>query len=258
MGIYGMLLTILFFSVILGLLLLYFRKKRLEEENYHLVVQQQLLEAHYDAVREQIEWERRFLHDIKNHLETMEYLLSCPDGQQEISRQYEQEIKRLGRDFGICEWTDNAVVNVALYNKFRQCEREGIEVQADIYADSLIEFDEWTILTILYNLFDNAMEANRHLRDGKKKYLNLSMIQKGQELFLRFENPRERTYGPKSGQRTSKKDQVNHGLGIQILKETVQRQRGSIQILQGEEEFVVEICLKNGRQIDRGRKTWEK
>ena len=38
MGIYGILLTGLFFSAILGLLLLYFRKKRLTEENYNLAV----------------------------------------------------------------------------------------------------------------------------------------------------------------------------------------------------------------------------
>ena len=65
MGIYGILLTGLFFLAILGLLLLYFRKKRLTEENYNLAVQQQLLAAHYDAVREQVERERRFRHDSR-------------------------------------------------------------------------------------------------------------------------------------------------------------------------------------------------
>ena len=248
MGIYGILLTGLFFSAILGLLLLYFRKKRLTEENYNLAVQQQLLAAHYNAVREQVERERRFRHDIKNHLETMEYLLSVPDSQPDISRQYEQEIKRLGRDFRIREWTDNAVVNVALHNKFRQCEREGIEVQADIHAESLQGFDELAILTILYNLFDNAVEANRHLKAGKKKYLHLSIVRNGQNLLLRFENPKEKTYGPRNGQKTSKEDQVNHGLGIQILKETAQRQRGFVQILQGGEEYVAEVRLGIGRQ----------
>lgn len=231
------------FAAVLALILLYFRGKRVKEENYYLAIWHQLMETHYEAIRDQMERERRFRHDIRNHMQTLEYLIKKPKGQEKIYQQYEQDLEDMSREYIIREWTDNAVVNVALHNKICQCRREGIRVKLWAETEKIQDYDEMAVVTALYNLFDNAIEASRYLEEGTDKYLNIKLQEEDKGLLFSFENPKARSYEPEKGERTVKADKKNHGLGLVILKEMAEKNHGSLELQKEDTRFLVKLYL---------------
>ncbi len=143
--------------------------------------------------------------------------------------------------------TKNEALNVVLREKGRICKKEGIELTCIIDASTLSFLKDYDVYSLFGNIFDNAIEALRQVKE-KKKVLALQINTKGNFLRitsynrfvgdLRFEN---------GIPVTTKKDKINHGYGLKSISNIVKKYGGQLRIKTKDNIYTLTILF----QIDK-------
>ena len=104
--------------------------------------------------------------------------------------------------------------------------------------------DDFSIITILGNLIDNAIAASVKCEHS---WMTLSMNQQDSYLEIHMQNNHMETILEKDGvfQSTKEKDGFLHGLGIKNIRSTVEQLNGQIEISYTKDTFDVSILVPN-------------
>jgi len=192
-------------------------------------------------LQETLRWSksvRSLRHDLNNHLLSVRQYISSGDSQKALS--YIDKIAGSLPDIPNITDTNDHTLNAILDLKRMVCNQEGIALKCYL-PDSMPEYDDVALNTVLGNLMDNAIEAERN---ETEKEIRISVEIEGDYLHITVQN---RIHAPVlvDGKlpETSKKDKQNHGLGLFSVTETVTQNDGVINFFEKDGWLIVDVLM---------------
>ena len=221
------------------------KNRRLEMER-NLYRQQALQYQYYERQEEKYEESRKLIHDIRNHIQAMEALYSR-EGAMEAAR-YAGDIHRMLNRFGQKYYTSEKLLNLILNDKADAMQRA--KVREDIKVGELsLAFMESTDVTALFaNLLDNAIAA---ASGSREKYVRLRVGEARQFLSIVMENSCDSKPRCKGGRFRSAKP-GHEGLGLEIIRRTVERYGGDVSFEWRDGVFYTRVLLGNCQAVGKG------
>jgi sensor histidine kinase regulating citrate/malate metabolism len=169
---------------------------------------------------------RAIKHDIGNHLFCIQHFLE--NGHLEEARNYLNNIDEKIVSNDMFSNSGNLVIDALLNSKYELFVQEGIEIEKTIIVPQKLKIDNLDLCVVLSNVIDNAIEACKKIKSGKKS-IWLSVDYKKELLFINIINTYEQEIKQINNRFiTTKKDKENHGIGLQNVKSTVAKYNGYI------------------------------
>ena len=119
--------------------------------------QSKLQHRYYDNLESKYMQSRKLIHDIRNHLQSIERLYELKDNDR--AKEYTNDIHMMLNELNQKYYTSNRVLNVILNDKFLSIKNADIKLDykiGDVNLDFIREID---VTTIFANLLDNSIEA---------------------------------------------------------------------------------------------------
>lgn len=183
---------------------------------------------------------RKIRHDMTKYLDITSNLISS--GKSEEALRYLEKIQTEKIDHTFHPITTSSdVINALLNTKFSYCKKHGIDFVYQITAN-VSTFSEMDLSVLLGNLLDNAIEAAEKCEQPfvriticeSKAYLVVIVTNSIGASVLK-ENPNFKT---------TKKDQLHHGLGLLTVKDIVEKYDGIFNIDEEGRNLLVDVRLK--------------
>ena len=194
------------------------REKERMAKNY-LDAQKQ----YYELLRDKDLQTRKFRHDIRSHLATMQIL--CQKGNYEGIKEYLDNINGIVDNMANSFSVGHEIIDAMLNQYAYQANKEGIEMKVSGRIPNNLNISTFDLCTIFSNLLQNAIEAASKCKSGK--IYVLCQHYKG-NLLLTIQNDFEKKPESVGGWfKTSKLDEQNHGFGMMNVKECVERNGGT-------------------------------
>ena len=212
-----------------------------ENANYKMQAEINRLQKDYALqIDENLKILRSVRHDIKNHL----IIIDGYAAQKKFEKIHEY-ISRIGDRFKDTApiQTSSTAVSAILNEKSALAQQKNISCEITCNFPSL-KIDDFTMITILGNLLDNAITAASKCSDG---WIKADLQQEDSILVITIDNSHAEEIQEKDGVFTSTKtDNADiHGIGIKNVRKAVNDLRGQIEITYTENTFHVCIMLPN-------------
>ena len=181
---------------------------------------------------------RGFRHDLKNHLQVLNCLLGM--NRLERAREYLQEIGDFvdRNDFNVNSGVP--LVDAVLGSKIAMAKRLEIDIHHTVLLEEDLPIEALDLCSLLGNTLDNALEACQKIAEGGERRIELALLARGGKLELTVRNTAPSGCG--SSLQSTKKEE-GHGLGLSIVRKSVEKYNGEIHIGCDAGEFSVRICL---------------
>lgn len=179
--------------------------------------------AHFNAYQEVQTETRRVRHDMKNHMLCLSHLAN--EGKLDEIKQYLSQLNLAVEQLDMELHCGNILADAICNEKQQLASEQGISIEIEGRMPEDIRIDSIDICTIFANALDNAIEAVAEL-DSNKRWIRIEISHQEQILFVRFINPiasRKNIF-----LRTSKKDTLNHGFGLQNIRRSVEKYHGEM------------------------------
>jgi hypothetical protein len=211
--------TFFLYDVIMKVMWEQMDKKLLEQQNQYYAKQ-------FSIMKESLQSLKEMKHDWKNHLSAVHSLIQR--GEIEKSLLHISEMLQISSQMGQAH-TGNIVVDSILNFKLQEVFRNNIEVSLDINIPESLNIPSFDLTVIIGNLIDNAMEAVLKLENNR--YINIKMSYDKGRFLCCIMNPFDGTVHKVLNQyRTTKKMSEYHGIGLESIKSTLKKYKGSIEI----------------------------
>lgn len=140
-----------------------------------------------------------------------------------------------------CIQTGNTLMDYLINKKIVEAKRYNIKTYAEIIVPSQIAVSEDLLCTVLLNLLDNAIEASRKVTNPDIQ-ISISVI--NAYLVCKISNKVDNEVLQNNPTlRTTKKDSANHGLGLKIIRESIEKANGILQISLENHYFIATSML---------------
>lgn len=215
-------------AVNLIFMLLYNQMQQLHAD--HLTMQLSLQReeadtAYYQALREQSEAQRILIHDIRNHLSTID-ALARTDGSEAIS-DYIAKLDKTLLPQQHSRMCSDPILNLVLLQFRERCQKQNIVFQCDVRENCLTTLDAPSITTLYGNLLSNAIESAENSTD---RIIELSVTRSEEQeiVIISVVNSCDIAPIPDSDGRfhTRKRDRNVHGVGLKSIQRIVDRHNG--------------------------------
>jgi len=207
-----------------------------EKENKAKLMQQQSKEMllHYHERELAQQNVRKLYHDIKNHLAVLKEL---PLDERNA---YLANIQEVISDFERFPSTGSQVLDVILSDKMALMETLGIRFSHNLSLDDTMRLENIDIVTIFGNAVDNAIEACIQI-PMSERFIKINSASGRGMLIVKISNPT--ILKDAKNLKTRKKDQENHGIGLQNIKMSVEKYHGEMVTEIKDEIFSLSILL---------------
>lgn len=193
---------------------------------------------YYNNLEKKYDSSRKVIHDMKNHLQSMEQLYDMEEHQK--GKKYGEDMMELLNSFSQDYYTTNAVLNIVINDKVELGKTYGIDTTCklnDVYLDFMREID---VTTIFANLLDNAIEAAKEVTDSPYIILKANKVQ--EFIVISIINS---SIGKKLDHDkkiiSSKKN--HEGLGLGNVKMALEKYEGHMRIDEEEDMFKVSLFI---------------
>ena len=212
-------------------------KYQMDNEKYEMFLLSQ--EKHIRLLITEDEKKRKLRHDMNAHMLAMNTLIE--NEQWEELQQYFSQIKDNLNEIQVQKYTSISAVDAII----SEWHSKAAELQAIwVWEGTITQTDRITIFelcTVFSNLLSNAVEAIEKLQSVRKIHIKVTNFQ--DKLVLSIGNSCEQNIDTQFRPKTSKKDEINHGLGLRNVEDIVNKHGGSITYQGKSEWFQVEIIL---------------
>lgn len=189
----------------------------------------------YRMLEEQYLCMERLRHDMKNHVLGLRGLLERREW--EKMEQYLQKMEEAGALAEPEETTGNHVVDVLLGQKRQRAKQASISWECQVQFGKHMEADDFDLCVILGNILDNAIDACEKSQ-GERWICVQSGIVKD-FLLLEVKNSTEEKELPKP----SKAAFREHGIGLNNVREAVEKYNGAVNIELKDQVFAISVLL---------------
>lgn len=228
----------IYFTNIFGAIL---KNNQLKQEIELEKQQSALSYRYYERVEQQYQESRKVIHDIRNHIQTIERLLEL----QETSALYEytSNIQEMLNKLGMSYFTSVKVLNIILNDKKLKMEKLGIKLDITIRNITLDFMRDIDITTVFSNLLDNAIEA---ANQSKEKWILFHAENKHDFISITIQN--SFLTCPKKDKHMFRSSKPNHsGCGLKNIERVLSNYNSDIQyrVVENENErfFLVSLML---------------
>ncbi|MEE0510007.1 MAG: GHKL domain-containing protein [Peptococcaceae bacterium] len=186
-----------------------------EQEQFEQQMESQL--KHMDEIVLKQNELRRVKHDMVNQLIAIKSYLDNADisgGQQYVAGLTDQ-LQYISQSIN----TGNNALDAILSTKKSLAESKGIVFNTEIRIQERLPLDAKDLCIIFGNALDNAIEACDRLPENAEKRIDLLLVQDAHSLFCTLSNT-----APANNDRrftTSKADTINHGFGLQNIRDAL-------------------------------------
>lgn len=217
------------------------------KENMEKRIREEILEkqcAYYIRQnRESTEWWeelRRFRHNMKQHYILENTYLEKQD-YDALKRYCSENLLFLDKKKNISN-SGNIYIDSVINYKADVADKEGIELIANAEVPQDAEMNAEDISICLGNLLDNAIEAVKEL--SEEKVIRIQVTADGNNMVITIKNRYINKIYRKGGRYlTSKKNDREHGLGLLIVRQIVEKYDGKVIIQDEDNVFDVMILM---------------
>lgn len=174
-------------------------------QRQHMEMQTESINALEHNYRQQ----RRVTHEFEHHLQVLDELLT--NGAAADARDYIRSLRSSRSYRTISVNSHHSVIDVILNQKYQTAKESGIKMQLQVNDLSGVTILTESLVVILSNLLDNAIEACRRL-DGYRE-IDCSVL-RDDSLYIAVRNTSEPVQVEDGQIATSKDDALNHGYGL--------------------------------------------
>lgn len=181
---------------------------------------------------------RMIKHDMNNQLQVVADLIK--------NHEYDKAdelLKKIGVNLNKTQDyinTNNSVLNTIINNKIDMARSQKIEFTVCIHK-SVKKMDDVDICSVVGNVLDNAIEAELKETEDKRE-IELYIFWDGQDCVLRVKNYISKAVLCNNPElNTSKTDKKYHGLGTSIIKDTVEKYNGTVDMYEENDMFCCEV-----------------
>lgn len=201
------------------------------------------VEAEYSAMLREQEEREVLLHDIRHHMQVICEM--AEKGQNGEILQYMEEVYGVLRKGRNRDLVNHALLNLILNRKLREAEEEGIAFQWDPEDMGALGLEPVEICALFSNILDNAIEANRKLPEGTKRWIQFKCKRKGELLTISAANPlADRIRWAGNLPKTTKPHREGHGLGMRSIWQIVHAHGGHMLIETENGVFSLKVYLR--------------
>jgi sensor histidine kinase YesM len=233
-------------GVVLFLYFLFFRIVREYEEKSVYKIMLRQMESQQKYLQESVQTynEMRCLrHEIKNHVFYMQTLLK----QKKLSdlEDYFHQVYHREYAFDMID-SGNDAVNALLSQKRAYAESKNIHVSIQTAIPNSLPIDEADLCAVMSNLLDNAMEACESLPNPS---ISFAVQQAGQYIHISCKNTVAFDVCKENPDLQTTKQLGNHGVGLRIVREIVEKYDGMMNFNVEDMVFVITLMLKVGADL---------
>lgn len=193
---------------------------------------------YYTALESKYNSSRKVIHDVKNHMQTIDSLYEV--GESKEAKVYLKEMYGLLDSLGQKIYTENKVLNVVINDKVHLAKKQDIDIEVFIGEVDLSFIKEIDITTIISNLLDNAIEAVKEI-DNKKITFKIDNF--NNFLIISVANSFKKVKVINNDFKTTKENHL--GLGLKNIKRTTEKYLGSVNIKMANNMFKINIMIPN-------------
>lgn len=196
----------------------------------------------YHSISENYEKQRKKVHEFKNHMSCIMALAQ--------NNEYEKLKEYLGtmqadimQDMDLID-TNHTLINAILNSKYYEAKQKGITFVFKVNDLSKVKLADEDIVVILSNLLNNAFEA---CETCEEKIIRLKFIQEENQIIIAVANT-FKTVPIRDGDtfQTSKVENKEiHGIGIENIKDAVEKYQGMYAITCEDNYFKFSILISN-------------
>jgi len=210
--------------------------------NKMLIQQNNNYEHQFELMKASLAATRAYRHDLMNHISTLYSLFE--NDEKEKLKEYLSELmmnnKVIKSDYS---HSGNLVIDSILNFKLQEAENLGIHVNLDVCVPEHLEVKSFDMTVILGNLLDNAIHACSLLPDDKKVIKAVIRYDKGR-LIIDIKNHYNNKIIYENGNIiTTNDDKINHGIGINNVRNAVEKYDGILNIEHSDNIFSVTALL---------------
>ena len=212
-----------------------------ENTNYRFKLELDKMEQEYSAkLDDKLNQLHSLRHDMKNHLIVIDGYAS-----QHNDRKIHEYIHNISEDLSLTNAVDSGshIVSALIAEKENKAKSQNIRCEINISTPG-INIDDFSITTIIGNLFDNAIKAASECEHG---WIRFSLTQTGSYMNIVIENSYSGNIIESNGEFTSTKNDnvLPHGIGIKNVRKVVSNLNGHIDFSYASGYFSVKAELPN-------------
>jgi sensor histidine kinase YesM len=222
-------------------------KYYVEQSEKQLLVQQNAAFARqFELIQQSQENLRMLRHDMKNHVMTINALLS--KGNRTELQEYLKKINANIESEILHVETGNPLVDSILNYKIEEAIRSGARVRIDAHIPERLNIDPFDLNVILGNLMDNAIEGIREARD---KEIRMEIVLDRSMLFIKLQNPFSGVLRKHQGELlTTKGSNRIRGIGLRSVQSALARYDGTLDVEADGGLFTATALLYNIKNTD--------
>lgn len=200
----------------IGLLyLIYNLEKATEHEQTLLILKQQmtLQSKNIRALEHNYRMQRTLTHEFEHHLLTLKDLLA--QSHDDAASLYLQKLLNDRSSHLVAVNSHHPIIDVVLNEKYRTAQNHSINMQIKVNDLSQICISSDTLVVLLSNLLDNALEAAQNCSKDKEIYCNILLED---SLYISIRNTCNPVKMVDGNIPSTKGNKQNHGYGIPTIK----------------------------------------
>ena len=239
----------LFFIILFLVLMLYiYQLGYSKEENIRLLEEQKIYElerTEFNSLSETTERLRKMKHDMQIYVDAINVLAKDKKWDELIAytEQYHNTLATTQSAIA----TGNIAIDCILTAKLDYAEKHGIKTEYSIMAPENFPLDSVELSSILGNIWNNSIEAGERLiisDPTEHPYIYFYIKPYQNMILIHIENNYDGVIkGSIDGDLLSVNQGKEHGLGIRLVKELVEKADGVLQITSDNKIFSVHIMI---------------
>ena len=192
---------------------------------------------------------RGMKHDMKNYIADIDALVNQESehhSEQAALKQYLNSLQASVEQLDMKYNTGNPVTDTIIQRYVQLTQKNDIDFKADFIFPSNMNIDAFDLSIIINNALDNALEACKRQKDGKKT-IELNAYQRENMFFIIIKNSFDGTLTRNEidGRLlTTKTDSKNHGLGLRNIELCAEKYYGKAETTVKDKEFELAVMLQ--------------